>query len=311
MAEEHKKNQMQGSGKSAFYFIVRVIKFLAFRLILGIRHIKFLLLKIKAKNSIIIRNVQGSKMYLNLKDRGISKDLALDGIREPESTKIIKKIIKERGTVVDIGANIGYYALMESQLVGKKGRVYAIEPVPDNIASLKKNIGLNDYSNIEVFQMGIGEKNKTAKMNITSYSNWHSFLHQRNVIGKLDVKVVTLDNFLKNRKYPDFIRMDVEGYEFQILKGMKNTLKKKKPLKLFIELHPHIMNKSQTKFLLKTLKDNGFETSLVIKCLTVTEMKVKKRSEYDLSFMKINDMLEDAHFLTGKKGAFEIFFERG
>ena len=247
MAKEHKVNKADSGGNKVVYFILRIIKFLVFRFILSTRCIRFFLLKIKSSNNILIRKVQGSKMYLNLKDKGISKDLALDGIREPESTKMVKKIIKEGDTVVDIGANIGYYVLMESQLVGEKGKVYAIEPVPDNVNVLKNNIKLNNYANVKVFQMAIGNMDTTKKMHISSLSNWHSFInHKRGIIKAIDVKVVPLDKFLKDKEYPDFIRMDVEGYEYQILKGMKTILGKRKPLKLFIELHPHLMNKNQT-----------------------------------------------------------------
>lgn len=311
MANEHIKNLAYSRKNKLVYFIVRIIKFLIFRFILSIRYIEFFLLKIKANNGIIIRKVQGSKMYLDLKDEGISKDLALDGIREPESTKMIKKILKPGDIVVDIGANRGYYALMESRLVGKNGKVYAIEPVQDNINALKKNIELNNYPNIKVFQVAIGDKNTTTKMYISSFSNWHSFInHKQKITSTIDIKVISLDNFLKDKEYPYFIRMDVEGYEYQILKGMKNVLERRKPLKLFIELHPHLMQKDKTIFILKTLMKYGFEPTMVIRCLTATEMKVKKRSDYDFSYMKINDMLQDESMLTGKRGAFEIFFER-
>lgn len=312
MAEKHKKNKLYFREVNLIiHFIVRVIKFLAFQSIFRIRNIKFLLLKIKTKEGILIKKVQGSKMRLDLKDEGISKDLVLDGIREPESTKEIKKIVKPGDVVVEAGANIGYYALMESQLVGKKGKVYAIEPIAENVKCLKNNIKLNNYPNIEVFQIAIGEKEKMAKMHIASHSNWNSFInHRRGIIGTKDIKVTSLDNFLKNKRHPNLIRMDVEGYEYNIIKGMKNTLKSKRPLKLFIELHPHIMKRKQTEYLLRTLAKHGFETKKVIRSVTVPEMKVMSRKEFDFSSKTINDLLKDDLIISGKKGAFEIFFER-
>jgi len=249
-------------------------------------------------------------MYLNLKDKGISKDLALDGVREPESTKEIKKLVKSGDVVVEAGANIGYYALMESQLVGKKGKVYAIEPSPDNVVCLKNNIRLNNNSNIEIYPLAVGDKKGNVKMNISSHSNLNSLIAQKNkkIIKTIDVNVTTLDVFLKNKKYPNFIRMDVEGYEYNIIKGMGKILKAKKPLKLFIELHPHIMKPEQTKYILKTLMKYGFEARKVIRSVTVSEIKVMSKKQYDYSSQTINDLLSNNDIINGKLGAFEIFF---
>ena len=292
-------------------FIVRLARFLVFQYFFQKRNLKYIILRLKAKNAIITRRIQGSKMSLNLKDKGISKDLALDSIREPESTNMIKKELKKGDVVIDIGANIGYYALMESRLVGNKGKVYAIEPVDENVKSLKKNIKLNNCSNIEVYKTAIGEKGKTDKMYIAEYSNWNSFIdHKRHIIGTRDIKVISLDNFLKNKKYPNFIRMDVEGYEYSIIKGMKKVLKSKRPLKLFIELHPHIMKEKQTIFVLKTILRHRFETKKVIRSVTATEMKVMPRNQYDYSSKGILDILKDNLVISGKLGAFQMFFER-
>ena len=292
-------------------FIVRVLKFLVFRIILIKRCLSYYFLKL-ITGSVIIREIQGSKMYLDLKDKGISSDLALDGIREPESTKMIQKILRKGNIVVDIGANIGYYALMESRLVGKDGTIYAIEPSPTNIEFLNKNIKLNNCKNIDVYQIGMGSKEGLVKMYISPHSNLNSLIPLKNkkIIKVIDINTTRLDTFLEDKRYPDLIRMDVEGYEYNIIKGMKNTLKVKKPLKLFIELHPHVMKKEQTVYVLKTLVKYGFETIKVIRSITVSEMKVMAKSEFDFSSKTIRELLRDEAVISGKKGAFEIFFER-
>ena len=69
-------------------------------------------------------------MYLNLNDFGLSKYLFLNGIREPECTKIMKQELKSGMTIAEIGANIGYYALMEATIIGDSGKIYAIEGNP-------------------------------------------------------------------------------------------------------------------------------------------------------------------------------------
>ena len=83
-------------------------------------------------------------MYLDPKDRGISRTLLLFGERELDHKLILERIVKKNMKIFDIGANIGYYVLMESNLIGEKGKILAIEPVDKNIKLLRKNLKLNN-----------------------------------------------------------------------------------------------------------------------------------------------------------------------
>src|SRR3989344_4906353 len=126
------EKQKSISAEAIINLPLRVLKFLAFQYFYRLRNLRYSILKSRTKNGIFTRNVQGSRMQLHLDDEGISADLALDGVREPMSTKTVKEEVKHGYTVIEIGANIGYYALMESGLVGNRGRIYAIEPSPNN-----------------------------------------------------------------------------------------------------------------------------------------------------------------------------------
>lgn len=251
-------------------------------------------------------------MMLRTDDKGIAKDLIIDGVRERESTKMVRRIIKKGAVVIDIGANIGYYALLESKLAGSEGMIYAIEPSPENVRALKKNLRINNRKNMRIFELAIGDKQGKAVMNISPHSNLNTFVSQegREVVGKINVPMTTLDAFLKGKKHPDFIRMDVEGYEYNVLKGMKKTLQAKKPFSFFIEVHFHIMSKSQSSAVLKTLEKNGFETVKVVRSVTVPEMKVMRKSQYDFSHLRIKDILDSEKIMNGTLGAFEIFFRK-
>ena len=290
----------------------RAAKFLIFRLLLFFRYIRFAIMRLKAKDNLLLVNVQGSKMRLDLSDIGISIDLAVDKIREPQSTETIKKIIKKGDVIVDIGANIGYYALMESRLTGSRGFVYAIEPVPENFKNLEYNIRLNHFKNIECHMIGIGDKNGTAKIYLSPNSNLNSLVMQKGKLttGSIKIKLKTLGRFIRGKKFPNFIRMDVEGYEYEIINGMKNMLNDKKPLTIFIEIHPHIMKREQTIFVLKTLKRCGFEATRISRSFTTTEMAVKSKNEIDYSGRSISSLINDELIISGGKGAFEIFFEK-
>lgn len=221
------------------------------------------LIRMKFRGSAIIKEIQGNKMFLDPGDMGLSKELFMAGIREPFHTRLMQNILKRGDVVVDIGANIGYYVLMEAKLAGDEGRVYAIEPVADNVSLLKKNVELNNYKNIDIFELAIGGEDKNGEICLTKKRNWCTMLdnkHNKNsafYTDKKPVRVLKLDTFIKDKKFPDIIRMDVEGYETEIIKGMENILQTQKPLKLFIELHCCFL-KDLGMGILKELEKNGF-----------------------------------------------------
>lgn len=202
----------------------------------------------KFRGSAIIKEIQGNKMFLDPGDTGLSKELLMAGIREPFHTRLMQDVLKRGDVVIDIGANIGYYVLMEAKLAGNEGKVYAIEPVTDNANLLKKNAKLNNYKNIDIFELAIGGEDKDGEICLTKKRNWCTMLdnkYNKNsafYTDKKPVKILKLDTFIKDKRFPNIIRMDVEGYETEIIKGMENILKSGKPLKILMELHSSVLD---------------------------------------------------------------------
>lgn len=288
-------------------------------LLLKKRGLKYRLIKcFKRKGSFVIAKVQGSKMYLSLEDEGISKDLITDKIREMESTKEVLNIVNKGDVILDIGANIGYYALMEARLTGRAGLVYACEPVPENFELLKRNIQLNGVTNIEAFNIALGDKNGEVEMYLSQKSNLHSMSLTKNTSSesRIKVKLLKVDEFLKDKGAPDFVRMDVEGYENKILQGMDKILQSDKLCKLFIEVHFNIMDRMESVELLNTLKKNDFAIKRIFQGYgnnaqyfrTMIVNRVRTSEAY--SSHTIDDILQDEEILDGKRGALEIFFAR-
>lgn len=210
--------------------------------------------------------VNDSQMYIDFNDEGVSRQLYLHKKRERYSTDYMKEIVKRHDIIIDIGANAGYYALLESRLACR-GHVYAIEPVPKNVWLLNRNIELNNCKNVYVFRCAIGDKNGRGKMYLYDKGNLCSFTKniQNESTGKIDIPIMTLDSFVEKNVsgYPTLIRMDVEGYEYQIIKGMTDILKSNKPMILFIELHPFMMSKENMKNLIETLKQSNFKVEAI------------------------------------------------
>jgi len=189
--------------------------------------------RIRRKNW-IAKDIQGFGMWLNYQHDGQSADLIMNGIRERQVTKHLQNILQPRWAVVDIGANIGYYALMEAK---KCKEVYAIEPGPDCYQALRANVVLNNYHNVTTHRLAIGDRERVARLSLSDFSEWHKIALDSK--GGIEVQMTTLDSFLKGKKV-DLVRMDVEGYEFNILKGMQKTIEKSNPI-LLVETHKKLL----------------------------------------------------------------------
>ncbi len=212
------------------------------------------------KNGTIVK-VNNSKMLLFPKNGAIHKDLFLNRKREIMATDYLigSGVIKKGDVVLDVGANIGYYVLIESQLVGANGKVYAVEPVQDNRELLKKNLQLNNVKNVDTFQLAFGECNEESEIYVSSSCNLSSMNKNTaggKIIGVQCITKETVDTFLKNKPLPSFIRMDVEGYEYEIFKGMTQTLKG--DLKILVELHANLLHEKIGE-IFKILIQNNFK----------------------------------------------------
>lgn len=170
------------------------------------------------------KTIYDYRMLLDLNDRGISRTLMLFGEREMEHKVMLEQVLKPGMTVLDIGANIGYYALMELKLIGKGGTLMAVEPSPSNVALLKRNLELNGYQGIEVRNAAVSDTPGTRTFFLSEMSNLNTFhdngtgsLH---LSGKtVDVETVTVPQVAAGRKL-DLIRMDVEGHEVEVINGL-------------------------------------------------------------------------------------------
>jgi len=224
-----------------------------------------------------IVEVNKSKMLVFPKKGAIHRELFLHKKREVICTDhlIGDGIIKEGDSVLDIGANIGYYVLIESRLVGSNGKVYAVEPVRGNLELLKKNVRLNNLRNVETFQIACGKCDRESVIYVSNFSNLCS-MNKNTTEGKiLEIQSVTeqtVDTFLKNKLLPSLIRMDVEGYEYEIFSGMTQTLKG--DVRILVELHPNYLSDEKLNEIFKILRQNKFCVRFAVFEPKVEESKI-------------------------------------
>lgn len=277
------------------------------------RNIKWLWLKAMHGRGLYEAPVNDFKMYLDLsangldiKESSIFKQLALDRTREKEATKIMNEFLDKDDVVLEAGANIGYYALLESKINHGTGKVFAVEPEPKNVELLKKNLELNRYGDVEVRQMAFSDAEGTLPLYMSKNSNLHSFVKPKEgEYETMDIRTTTIDKFMEEKQQRiNCVRMDIEGYECKVIHGMKTFMQQEGPLKLFIELHPHLVPAEEMVALLQKLKDNGFEVYKVISRDTVIRKVLGQTTVED---MTIDELMKDKR-VTENICALETFF---
>src|ERR687889_2899131 len=159
---------------------------------------------------------------------------------------IIKRFTpKEGDIVVDIGAHIGLYTIISSKRVGANGKVVAIEANPSNFEMLNSNIKLNQLTNIISLNNAVYSKETKIKLYLPGEELGHTIYNTvmsdraKNEDKFVEVSANTLDYFLQLKGITDvnWIKIDVEGAEFEVLKGATNVLSKSKDIALLIEIH--------------------------------------------------------------------------
>lgn len=174
----------------------------------------------------MLLEVQGNKMYITPVDSALSRELLIYGIYEKGEVRVFHQLIKKGMTVLDLGANIGYFTLIAAKLVGPEGKVFAFEPDPKNFSLLQRNVELNGYDNITLVQKAVADKSGTAEFYLGSDSWEHSLSSVNRKAGVIPVSVTSLDEFLPQDIAVDFIKMDIEGAEEKALRGMERILSK-------------------------------------------------------------------------------------
>ena len=180
------------------------------------------------------------KFFYLESDRYIGQRIALEKY-EPYETKLILGQTKKGDVVVDVGANIGYYTILLADKVGKTGKVYAFEPDKINFEILKKNIEANNLNNVVAVNAAAGSKNETnilyrSKENLGDHKLYDNFQFSKSNFQKEKVKIIKLDDYLKNIKI-NLMKIDTQGWEPEVIAGAKGLIEENKPV-MFLEYSP-------------------------------------------------------------------------
>lgn len=153
---------------------------------------------------------------------------------EKEDSEMIYNLIDSKGSIIDIGANVGWYSLHFAAMLNVEN-VYSFEPIPETYKKLQKNISINNLKNIKSYPIALSEKKQKLPFYYspmqTGASSSKNILENEDAI-QLELESITLDEFVKNNNIEqiDFIKCDVEGAELFVFQGALNSIKKFKPI---------------------------------------------------------------------------------
>ncbi len=197
----------------------------------------------------VLRRLRGAERVPVLgswmrRDPGDRLNLAVHRIYEPLDTAFVGRVVRPGDTVVDVGANIGYYTCYFARLVGPAGRVVAFEPAPDLIGILRDNVAFNGYSNVMLENKAVTDKTGplTLYMEEGRPEDNRIFKDAQDPACRSEhtVEGVRLDDipFLRDHP-PAFIKMDIQGAEIFALRGMRRVLKESPDVCVLLEYWPY------------------------------------------------------------------------
>lgn len=173
---------------------------------------------------------------------------------EPEQTKKIAEVLQRGACFIDIGANVGYYTILASRIVGTQGSVIAFEPVLRNLAYLHQHIVINRVQNVRVLTMACSDNFSLGRFLMPkTYAEGYLGEGESSVdissSSTTLVPTITLDTIVEELKLsPNVIKIDVEGAELKVLRGAEKTLSQWGPT-IFLSVHSPELQQSCLEYL--------------------------------------------------------------
>lgn len=202
-------------------------------------------------NRLLVYPLWGGKLIALADDLSISPDLAIHGLIEPPLTKFFLQEVKAGQTVVDVGANIGYYSVLFGHLVGRAGRVFAYEANPHIIPILMDNLSVNYLHEwCRVINKAAYSSEGTIVFHCSKRFVGNSSIHKQGEeyfenyvdnIETVEVPSEPLDSLLDHVQHVDLIKIDIEGGEYHALLGMQQLLRKAAVRTVVFELNKQML----------------------------------------------------------------------
>lgn len=233
------------------------------------------------------------KLDLDLNDR-IQRQMFIKRIYEQGTVKNLIPFLIKSHVFFDIGANIGYFSFLAAA-TNPKLSIYSFEPLPKNINAIKKNIELNKNKNIKLIEKCISDQNGSIEFAIPPHGEcgWGRISYKELFDNEKILRPTqTLDSFCDEHAISqvDFIKMDIEGFEFHVLRGAEKLLKQKNAPHLCIEMNDHCFKDMgiDIKEIFSFLKDKNYKLYYIDKhhSLRPTDKPVDNNSSWNYFALK-------------------------
>lgn len=194
--------------------------------------------------------IAGNRFQPPTLDRLVALSLFRLGLMGRQELRLFRSLLRPGMTVVDVGANQGVFTLFCADLVGLNGSVIAFEPDPEMFSALSKNAKANNRHWVELHNLALGAQEGQLALRISRLNRGDNRIvpsTQQRAVSQATVPVATLDRVLNGRKV-DLVKMDVQGWEGAVLKGMKGLLASPDPPWIHLEVCPHLLREAGSSF---------------------------------------------------------------
>jgi len=178
-------------------------------------------------------------MYADPSDVGLTPHLCLDGYWESWVTVALARLLEPGWFCVDVGANQGYFTLLFADAVGPEGRVLAVEPNPRLTSLLELSLEVNGFApRARVLQRAVLDKDAQSVRLVVPRGRWMDATLCRDAAqgdDVLEVETVTLDSLTAEWPRVDLVKIDAEGSEESIWRGMRRTLERNREVRVVME----------------------------------------------------------------------------
>lgn len=195
-------------------------------------------------------------------DPAANVDVYIEGLTPNHPIpRVMRNCLRPGDCMLDIGANVGYLSLMAASIVGDTGQVYAFEPSPEVLPNLRRNLATNPRAPIQLLPVAVADRVGTVTFHVPS--GHRSALSSMRTLWpgarSIEVEAITLDSLLNSLPHIHFAKIDVEGAELLVLRGMQQLIARDRPL-ILMEFSDHWLRElgGSGDALLEELKTRGY-----------------------------------------------------